>query len=42
MIKSGRLGLLLDDGLGNVAEHQALVIANGFASYLPLVERSWP
>ncbi|MCD6344360.1 MAG: VCBS repeat-containing protein [Anaerolineae bacterium] len=31
---------LLDDGLGNVLERQATVIANGYAVYLPLVLRN--
>jgi len=31
--------VLIDDGLGNVEERDAVVIANGFASYLPLVRR---
>ncbi|MCD4738767.1 MAG: FG-GAP-like repeat-containing protein [Anaerolineae bacterium] len=31
--------VLLDDGLGNVLERQATVIANGYAVYLPVIQR---
>ncbi len=30
---------LLDDGLGNILERQATVIANGYAIYLPVIQR---
>jgi uncharacterized repeat protein (TIGR01451 family) len=31
--------VLIDDGLGNVHEHSAVTIVNGFAIYLPLMRR---
>jgi uncharacterized repeat protein (TIGR01451 family) len=31
--------VLIDDGLGNVAERSAVAIVNGFAIYLPLIRR---
>lgn len=30
---------LIDDGLGNVKQRQATVIANGYATYLPLIQK---
>jgi hypothetical protein len=30
---------MIDDGLGNVWLRQAVVIANGYAVYLPLIQK---
>ncbi|MBE9509083.1 MAG: hypothetical protein IMY86_13685, partial [Chloroflexi bacterium] len=30
---------LIDDGLGNVLEYRPMVIANGLAVYLPVIQR---
>ena len=31
--------VLIDDGLGNLLERQAIAVANGFGNYLPLVQK---